>query len=109
LVAIVQTATFDAVIPDDAVAEALGHLSQREQELLRFRFGLDDGRVRTIEEVGKEFGLSPERVRQIESKALSKLPRLPRESPENPGDPTNVSEPRTPSPTSGSAAIHLEE
>jgi RNA polymerase primary sigma factor len=73
-----------AVVPDDAatrslldsaVREALGHLSEREQDVVRLRFGLDDGKVRTLEEVGKEFGVTRERVRQIESKTLAKLRR----------------------------------
>jgi RNA polymerase primary sigma factor len=73
-----------AVVPDDAAArslldvavrEALGHLSEREQDVVRLRFGLDDGKIRTLEEVGKEFGVTRERVRQIESKTLAKLRR----------------------------------
>ncbi len=73
-----------AVVPDDAatrslldaaVREALGHLSEREQDVVRLRFGLDDGKIRTLEEVGKEFGVTRERVRQIESKTLAKLRR----------------------------------
>jgi len=73
-----------AVVPDDAatralldeaVREALGHLSEREQEVVRLRFGLDDGKIRTLEEVGREFGVTRERVRQIESKTLAKLRR----------------------------------
>jgi RNA polymerase primary sigma factor len=73
-----------AVVPDDAatrslldvaVREALGHLTEREQDVVRLRFGLDDGKIRTLEEVGKEFGVTRERVRQIESKTLAKLRR----------------------------------
>ena len=73
-----------AVVPDDAatrslldaaVREALGHLSEREQDVVRLRFGLDDGKIRTLEEVGREFGVTRERVRQIESKTLAKLRR----------------------------------
>jgi RNA polymerase primary sigma factor len=73
-----------AVVPDDAatrslldaaVREALAHLSEREQDVVRLRFGLDDGKIRTLEEVGKEFGVTRERVRQIESKTLAKLRR----------------------------------
>ena len=60
---------------DAAVREALGHLSEREQDVVRLRFGLDDGKIRTLEEVGKEFGVTRERVRQIESKTLAKLRR----------------------------------
>jgi RNA polymerase primary sigma factor len=73
-----------AIVPDDAatramldqaVKEALAHLSPREQDVVRLRFGLDDGKIRTLEEVGKEFGVTRERVRQIESKTLAKLRR----------------------------------
>ena len=55
------------------VAEVLGLLSEREQEVVRLRFGLDDGRPRTLEEVGRTFGVTRERIRQIESKTLAKL------------------------------------
>ena len=48
-------------------------LTPREQMVLRLRFGLDDGRQRTLEEVGKEFNVTRERIRQIEAKALRKL------------------------------------
>ena len=48
-------------------------LTDREQKVLRLRFGLDDGRPRTLEEVGKEFNVTRERIRQIEAKALRKL------------------------------------
>ena len=51
----------------------LATLSQREQEVIRLRFGLDDGRQRTLDEVGREFGLSRERIRQIEKITLLKL------------------------------------
>jgi RNA polymerase primary sigma factor len=57
----------------EAVSEALSELSEREQEVVRLRFGLDDGRPRTLEEVGRQFGVTRERVRQIESKTLAKL------------------------------------
>ena len=53
--------------------EVLGTLTDREQKVLRLRFGLDDGRQRTLEEVGKEFEVTRERIRQIEAKALRKL------------------------------------
>ncbi len=53
--------------------DALSALTSREREVLRLRFGLDDGRARTLEEVGYAFGLTRERIRQIEGKALSKL------------------------------------
>ena len=56
-----------------AVTEALSELTEREQEVVRLRFGLDDGRPRTLEEVGRQFGVTRERVRQIESKTLAKL------------------------------------
>ncbi|MBO6301205.1 MAG: RNA polymerase sigma factor RpoD [Ruminiclostridium sp.] len=53
--------------------EVLGTLTEREGKVLRLRFGLDDGRQRTLEEVGKEFNVTRERIRQIEAKALRKL------------------------------------
>jgi RNA polymerase primary sigma factor len=56
-----------------AVLEALGELNEREQQVVRLRFGLEDGQARTLEEVGKEFGVTRERIRQIESKTLAKL------------------------------------
>jgi RNA polymerase primary sigma factor len=74
----------EAVVPDDAAArtmlddavrEALGHLSLREQDVVRLRFGLEDGKIRTLEEVGKAFGVTRERIRQIEAKTLAKLRR----------------------------------
>jgi RNA polymerase primary sigma factor len=72
----------DAIVPADAAArtmlneavkDVLGQLSEREQEVIRLRFGLDDGQMRTLEEVGKEFGVTRERIRQIEAKTLAKL------------------------------------
>ena len=48
-------------------------LTEREQKVLRLRFGMNDGRARTLEEVGKEFDVTRERIRQIEAKALRKL------------------------------------
>ena len=69
-------------VPADAAAftllkeqlvEVLGTLTEREQKVLRLRFGLDDGRARTLEEVGKEFNVTRERIRQIKAKALRKL------------------------------------
>jgi RNA polymerase primary sigma factor len=72
----------DAVSPLDAVADrmrreqidhVLNSLDGREQRVLRLRFGLDDGHARTLEEVGREFGLTRERIRQIEVQALRKL------------------------------------
>jgi len=56
-----------------AIEEALEELNDRERQVVRLRFGLDDGQVRTLEEVGKEFGVTRERIRQIESKTLAKL------------------------------------
>jgi RNA polymerase primary sigma factor len=56
-----------------AVIEALEELNEREREVVRLRFGLDDGQSRTLEEVGKEFGVTRERIRQIEAKTLAKL------------------------------------
>jgi RNA polymerase primary sigma factor len=72
----------DAIAPSDAaarkllttaVSEVLHELSEREQEVVRLRFGLDDGRPRTLEEVGRQFGVTRERIRQIEAKTLAKL------------------------------------
>ncbi len=56
-----------------SLREALAGLGEREQELMRLRFGLDDGQPRSLEEVGKAFGVSRERVRQIETRTLTKL------------------------------------
>jgi RNA polymerase primary sigma factor len=58
---------------NEAVNQALSELSERERKVVRLRFGLDDGQMRTLEEVGKEFGVTRERIRQIESKTLAKL------------------------------------
>jgi RNA polymerase primary sigma factor len=55
------------------ICEALNKLSERERKILVLRFGLEDGRFRTLEEVGQEFGITRERIRQIEAKALRKL------------------------------------
>ena len=55
------------------LAEVLGSLSARERDVLRLRFGMDDGKQRTLEEVGQLFGVTRERIRQIEAKALRKL------------------------------------
>jgi len=57
----------------EAVSEALEELSERERQVVRLRFGLDDGQVRTLEEVGREFGVTRERIRQIEAKTLARL------------------------------------
>ena len=56
-----------------AVIDALDELNDREKAVVRLRFGLDDGQARTLEEVGREFGVTRERIRQIESKTLAKL------------------------------------
>jgi len=72
----------DALAPAEAasfmllkeqIEEVLDTLNEREQRVLRLRFGLDDGKARTLEEVGREFGVTRERIRQIEAKALRKL------------------------------------
>lgn len=72
----------DALAPSDAASfmllkeqlvDVLSTLTEREEKVLRLRFGLDDGRSRTLEEVGKEFDVTRERIRQIEAKALRKL------------------------------------
>ncbi len=72
----------EALAPDEAASfellkeqleEVLDSLTPREEKVLRLRFGLDDGRARTLEEVGKVFGVTRERIRQIEAKALRKL------------------------------------
>ena len=55
------------------IEKALGEFEPREQQMMRRRFGLDDGQVRTLEEVGKEFGVTRKRVAQIESRVLAKL------------------------------------
>ncbi len=57
----------------EQVEDVLDSLSGRERRVLQLRFGLDDGRQRTLEEVGREFGVTRERIRQIEAKALRKL------------------------------------
>jgi RNA polymerase primary sigma factor len=61
------------VMLSDAVGEVLGELSEREQDIVRLRFGLDGSQAKTLEEVGKEFGVTRERIRQIEAKTLAKL------------------------------------
>jgi RNA polymerase primary sigma factor len=61
------------VLLKEQLAEVLQTLTPREEKVLRLRFGLEDGRSRTLEEVGKEFNVTRERIRQIEAKALRKL------------------------------------
>lgn len=61
------------VLLKEQLNEVMSTLTDREQEVLKLRFGLDDGRTRTLEEVGKEFNVTRERIRQIEAKALRKL------------------------------------
>ncbi len=67
-----QDAAASTILKEQLV-EVLGTLTEREQKVLRLRFGLDDGRARTLEEVGREFNVTRERIRQIEAKALRKL------------------------------------
>jgi RNA polymerase primary sigma factor len=57
----------------EQVEQVLNQLTERERRVLQLRFGLEDGHSRTLEEVGKEFGVTRERIRQIESKTLAKL------------------------------------
>ena len=57
----------------DEINSVLSGLTEREEKVLRLRFGLYDGRTRTLEEVGREFNVTRERIRQIEAKALRKL------------------------------------
>ncbi len=66
-----EAATF--ILLKEQLVDVLDTLTKREQKVLRLRFGLDDGRPRTLEEVGKEFDVTRERIRQIEAKALRKL------------------------------------
>jgi len=66
-----EAATYELL--KEHIDETLGLLTPREQKILRMRFGLEDGRSHTLEEVGQEFGVTRERIRQIEAKALTKL------------------------------------
>ncbi len=66
-----EAATFTLL--KEQLSEVINTLTAREEKVLRLRFGLDDGRARTLEEVGKEFNVTRERIRQIEAKALRKL------------------------------------
>jgi RNA polymerase primary sigma factor len=67
----VEAATYELL--KEHIAEVLDLLTPREQRILRMRFGLDDGKAHTLEETGQEFGVTRERIRQIEAKALAKL------------------------------------
>ncbi len=71
--AVVPAAAAARTLLNQAVKQALSELSERERQVVRMRFGLEDGRARTLEEVGKEFGVTRERIRQIEGKVLAKL------------------------------------
>lgn len=61
------------VLLHDQLIEVIKSLTEREQKVILLRFGLEDGKPRTLEEVGKVFGITRERIRQIEAKALRKL------------------------------------
>jgi RNA polymerase primary sigma factor len=65
--------TAEAHVLRDQIAQVLARLPERERRIIQLRYGLDDGHARTLEEVGKEFGITRERIRQIESKVLRKL------------------------------------
>jgi RNA polymerase primary sigma factor len=71
--AIAPASAADRKLLLEDLEEALQELNEREQEVVRLRFGLDDGQAHTLEEVGKRFGVTRERIRQIESKTLAKL------------------------------------
>ena len=66
-------ALFREVEDDQLIEHLLGELTERQQEIVRLRFGLDDGQRRTLEEVGEEFGVTRERIRQIEAKVIKRL------------------------------------
>ena len=57
----------------ESILASMDNLNEREQMILKLRFGIDDGRQRTLEEVGKVYGVTRERIRQIEEKALQKM------------------------------------
>ena len=61
------------LLEKEELEEAMASLTERERNVIKLRFGLDDGKTRTLEEVGKEFNVTRERIRQIEAKALRKL------------------------------------
>ncbi len=65
--------TVEATMRKEQLLEVLNTLTPREEKVLRLRYGIDDGKIRTLEEVGKEFNVTRERIRQIEAKALRKL------------------------------------
>ena len=69
----VQTCALPISLLAEALEEILGTLTQREADVLKMRFGIYDGRTHTLEEVGKTFGVTRERIRQIENKAIRKL------------------------------------
>jgi len=71
--AVVPAAAAARTLLNQAVKQALLELSERERQVVRMRFGLEDGQARTLEEVGKELGVTRERIRQIEGKVLAKL------------------------------------
>jgi len=71
--ALAPAAAADFSLMQDQLAEVLGSLTERERKVIELRFGLLDGQPRTLEEVGREFGVTRERIRQIESKTLCKL------------------------------------
>ena len=64
---------YSELLPKEQLGDVLDTLTPREKKVLILRFGLTDGRARTLEEVGKEFNVTRERIRQIEAKALRKL------------------------------------
>jgi RNA polymerase primary sigma factor len=63
----------EQVMLSEQISDVLASLTSRERRVLELRFGLEDGRTRTLEEVGREFGVTRERIRQIEGKALRQL------------------------------------
>jgi DNA-directed RNA polymerase sigma subunit (sigma70/sigma32) len=75
MVLIVPLCIVHSVDPD-AASEALERLSERDQGILRLRFGLDNGKPWTCDEVGEKYGVTGKRIRQLEAKALAKLRRL---------------------------------
>ena len=70
---IIYLTTLNKNLPEDALRAAYGNDDLYNRDVLRLRFGLDDGQCRTLEEVGQIFGVTRERIRQIEAKALRKL------------------------------------